>query len=562
MLTNVHIERFAIVDYADIDFEKGLSVITGETGSGKSVILKAIDVCMGAKTSTDVIRTGEDNAIISLSFYVDDINVINELKQFDIPDLDEGQIIIQRKILPQRSQFKLNGVNVTAGQVRTIASYLYDMHGQRDTLSILNDANQAIIVDKFADDSFNLVLMKQKHTFKEYKEILSDLDSVSDDEQLRQREISLLEFEINEIEEADLSEEECEEIENEYKKMQNMENIMQSLSVSLNVLNKSEVNALDLINEASKEVNKAAGYDEELVKVSEIINNASEFIYEAKDSIESYISDNEFDYEKFEYLSERVNTYNHLKQKYGTSVSMILDLLQDKKEKLNKLVNSDAYIASLKEKLIVILSEMKDNCRFLREQRCSIANRLESLISDEMKGLNFKDVRFKISVESDEEAFTERGYDKIKFFIGLNPGEELKEMSSVASGGEMSRIMLAIKTVIADKDIIGTLIFDEIDTGISSKTAQCVAERLVRLSKSHQIICITHLPQIASMADNNYYVSKKVEDNKTKSEISLLDYDGQVNELARFLGGSKITDSVMSNAVEMKKMADQYKESL
>ena len=558
MLTNIHIENYALIDCLDIDINEGLNIITGETGAGKSIILGAIGAALGAKINSDVIRAGEEYSFISVSFHINDADKLKALTELDAVDLSDGDIIVTRKIFPARSVFKINGVTVSAAQVRSLSSLIIDMHSQRDNLLLLKTENQLKLVDSFGDDEFRKLMDRQKSLYEEYTECNSKLANIGDDASLREREISLLQYEIKEIEEASLTVEEDEELEEKFSKMSYLEKIRRGVAESLQSLESGDVNSIDLLGKAIKSLGDAINYDKDLVQIYDALKEAESILSDASGDLYSYIENNEMDEEEFARITNRIDLYNTLKRKYNGSVKGILEALDEKIERLDTLINSDEYITKLKDRINELIDEMNQVCQSLHDKRVGIAEHLQSLIMSEMTDLNFNNVQFLIEVRKND-TFSSNGYDSVEFLISLNSGEDVKPLKNIASGGEISRIMLAIKSVIADRDITGTMIFDEIDTGISSRTAQYVAEKMHNISKSHQIICITHLPQIAAMADTHFYVYKEVSDNKTITCMRELDEESQINELARFLGGSKITENVMENAKEMKQLANDYK---
>ena len=558
MLTNIHIENYALIDCLDIDINEGLNIITGETGAGKSIILGAIGAALGAKINSDVIRAGEEYSFISVSFHINDADKLKALTELDAVDLSDGDIIVTRKILPARSVFKINGVTVSAAQVRSLSSLIIDIHSQRDNLLLLKTENQLKLVDSFGDDEFRKLMDRQKSLYEEYTECNSKLANIGDDASLREREISLLQYEIKEIEEASLTVEEDEELEEKFSKMSYLEKIRRGVAESLQSLESGDVNSIDLLGKAIKSLGDAINYDKDLVQIYDALKEAESILSDASGNLYSYIENNEIDEDEFARITNRIDLYNTLKRKYNGSVKGILEALDEKIERLDTLINSDEYITKLKDRINELIDEMNQVCQSLHDKRVGIAEHLQSLIMSEMTDLNFNNVQFLIEVRKND-TFSSNGYDSVEFLISLNSGEDVKPLKNIASGGEISRIMLAIKSVIADRDITGTMIFDEIDTGISSRTAQYVAEKMHNISKSHQIICITHLPQIAAMADTHFYVYKEVSDNKTITCMRELNEESQINELARFLGGSKITENVMENAKEMKQLANDYK---
>ena len=559
MLLNLYVKNMALIEEADISFKKGLNILTGETGAGKSIIIGSINVALGNKVSADIIRKGAEYALVELSFKINDQDKINELKAMDIEELDEGQILISRKITSSRSVIKVNGETVTASQVKQIAAILIDIHGQHEHQSLLNESKHLELIDKFADSKITEHKHVLKQEYSRYFDIKKKLDDMSIDDEQRQREIAFFQFEINDIESAGLKDGEDEELEIQFKKMVNSQKIIDEISQVNNYIGESNFdNASDMVSKSVKALTNVVGYDEALGPMLAQLNDLESILNDLGRDISNYISDSEFNAEEFEYVQNRLNTINNLKMKYGRTINDILKYRDVKSEKLMEYENFD----SVKETLIHNLKKSEDNmneyCEKLSIIRKEAGTKLSERIRQALIELNFIEVKFEVEFNKSNN-FTANGFDTAKFMISTNPGEDIKALAKIASGGEMSRIMLAIKTVLADKDDIETLIFDEIDTGISGRTAQMVSNKLNEISSMHQIICITHLPQIASMADTHFLIEKSLKDNSTVTSIFELNEKSSIEELARLLGGTTITDAVITNASEMKSMAMESK---
>ena len=559
MLLNLYVKNMALIEEADISFKKGLNILTGETGAGKSIIIGSVNVALGNKVSADIIRKGAEYALVELSFKINDQSKINELRAMDIEELDDGQILISRKITSNRSVIKVNGETVTASQVKQIAGILIDIHGQHEHQSLLNESKHLELIDKFADSQIAELKRILKLEYAEYFDIKKKLDDMSIDNDQRQREIAFIQFEINDIENADLKDGEDDELEIRFKKMVNSQKIIDEISQVNNYVGESDFeNASDMVSKAVKSLTNVVGYDEALVPILSQLNDVESILNDLGRDISNYISDSEFDVEEFEYVQNRLNTINNLKMKYGRTIIDILKYRDVKSEKLTEYENFD----NIKELLIHNLKISEDNMNKYSEKLSDIRKEAATKLSERIKQalieLNFIEVKFEVQFDKLSN-FTSNGFDNAKFMISTNPGEDIKPLAKIASGGEMSRIMLAIKTVLADKDDIETLIFDEIDTGISGRTAQMVSNKLNEISSMHQIICITHLPQIASMADTHFLIEKSLKDNSTVTSIFELDEKHSVEELARLLGGTTITEAVIMNASEMKCMAMESK---
>ena len=559
MLLNLYVKNMALIEEADISFKKGLNILTGETGAGKSIIIGSVNIALGNKVSADIIRKGAEYALVELSFKINDQNKINELKAMDIEELDEGQILISRKITSSRSIIKVNGETVTASQVKQIAGILIDIHGQHEHQSLLNESKHLELIDKFADSQMAELKHILKQAYLEYFDIKKKLDNMSIDNEQRQREISFIQFEINDIESADLKNGEDDDLEVRFKKMVNSQKIFDEISQVNNYIGESNFdNASDMVSKAARSLTNVVGYDESLAPILSQLNDVESILNDLGRDISNYITDSEFDLEDFEYVQNRLNTINSLKMKYGKTIIDILKYRDVKSEKLTEYENFD----NIKETLIHNLKISEDNMNKYSEKLSTIRKEAAAKLSDRIRQalieLNFIEVKFEVQFDRLNN-FTANGFDTAKFMISTNPGEDIKPLAKIASGGEMSRIMLAIKTVLADKDDIETLIFDEIDTGISGRTAQMVSNKLNEISSMHQIICITHLPQIASMADTHFLIEKSMKDNSTVTSIVELNEKSSIEELARLLGGTIITEAVIKNASEMKSLAMESK---
>lgn len=559
MLTNLHVRNLALIEETEINFQEGLNILTGETGAGKSIILGSINLALGSKVSADIIRKGADYALTELSFHLEERDRIEALQDLGIEELEDGEVIISRKITPTRSQFKVNGQSFTAAQVRQIASYLIDIHGQHDNQQLLNENRHLDIVDAYGASVIHPVKERLKEAFQAYSDTKSKLQSMDTDEEGRNREISFIEFEVNEITNAQLLPNEDAELESSYKKMVNSQKIMEEMAQVDQAIVSGEENAGAMVSNAIRFIHMAASYDDNLKAVADALDQIESMLGDVSIQITDYMEDSTFDEEDFSGVQERLDVINSLKMKYGKTIEDIQAYCEDRQNKLDQLNHYEEEITRL-EKLLSEQEAVVDKiCNELTLVRKKAANGLTKSIIAALKELNFLDVRF--DTEFAKTSYSSNGNDSIRFIISTNPGEDLKPLSKIASGGELSRIMLAIKTVIANQDHIGTLIFDEIDAGISGRTAQLVANKLSQLSRSHQIICITHLPQIASMADLHFMIEKNVTGNKTTTRIFELNEDESVSELARLLGGSSITEAAMNNAIEMKRVAINVKKS-
>lgn len=550
MLVSLHVKNLALISETEVNFGGGLNILSGETGAGKSIIIGSINLALGARADKDMIRTGAEYALVELVFQVTDDMMRQEISALEIPVEEDGIIIIQRKIQPNRSIFKICGETATTRQIKALAELLIDIHGQHEHQSLLYKKNHMEILDSFAGSGLAGIKDEIKEKYQEYIKIEKELSGLSVDDSIKAKELSLAEFEYNEIEEAGLTEGEDEELEREYRRMANSRQIAEAAGRAYCFTGNAEQSAADAIGRAVRELRSVEHYDDKARGLADELENIDALISDFNRGITEYISDMEFDGELFAKTEERLNLINHLKLKYGDSVASVLAYQNDLAEKMERLKNADAYREKLEKKLEEVQKKLETLCGKASKIRSKEAQRLAKDMVAALTDLNFLDVRFEIQVRRKEEMASD-GYDDVEFMISTNPGEPLKSLGNVASGGELSRIMLAIKTVLASRDRIPTMIFDEIDTGISGKTAWMVSEKLGTLAQGHQVICITHLPQIAAMYDCHYRIEKQAIENKTVTDIVRLTEDETIDELARMLGSDQITDTVRENAREL-----------
>ncbi len=555
MLESLRVKNLALIEEAEVDFKEGLNVLTGETGAGKSILIGSVNLALGAKADKDLIRTGKEFAYVELVFHTKDENVLNKAKEMDIFPEDD-RFIISRKISQTKSISKINGETVTVKQIKELAELLLDIHGQHEHQSLLKESKQKDILDTFCDESLNSLKQQLKITFKEYKKVKEQLMGDSLDDVARKKELSLAEFEYREIDEARLCIGEDDELESTYKRMVNSKRIMESLNLAAAYTgNDGDNGAGNLIGRAIRELKSIENYDDEAAKLSCQLMEIEDYLGDFGRNIRSYMQTMEFDEGDFRSTEERLNVLNHLKAKYGDSIEKVLAHQAECESMIEKLTNYELYQEELIKKEQELHKEVMDLCRRISAIRKEGAGVLEQEIGKALLELNFLQVQFAILVEASEEKISADGFDDVQMVISTNPGESMKPLKNVVSGGELSRIMLAIKTCLASKDEIDTLVFDEIDSGISGKTAWMVSEKMGRLAKSHQLLCITHLPQIAARANAHLFIEKSIENDATVTGISILSEEESVEELSRMLGGMSITEAVRNNAIEMKKMA-------
>ena len=550
MLVSLHVKNLALITETEVTFKEGLNILSGETGAGKSIIIGSINLALGAKADKDLIRNGAEYALVELVFQIEDDEMLDLIKTLEIPVEEDGLVIIQRKMQPNRSVFKICGETVTVKQIKALSELLIDIHGQHEHQSLLYKKNHMEILDSFAGEKLCSVKETLRETYSAYSKIKHDLAGMNSDAGEVAKELSLAEFEYKEIEDAALVEGEDDELEALFQKMSNSRQIVEAAGRAYQLTGTGAQSAGDMIGHAIRDLRSVEGYDEKARELADELENVDSLLSDFNRGISEYMSDMEFDAQTFADTQERLNTLNHLKLKYGGNITRVLEYQAELEQKIEKLKNADEYKAELERKLSEAYRELTDLCAKASDIRAKEAKRLAKEMIDALTDLNFLDVQYEIQVRGEQE-ISASGYDDVEFMISTNPGEPLKSLGNVASGGELSRIMLALKTVLASRDKIPTMIFDEIDAGISGKTAWKVSEKLGRLSRSHQIICITHLPQIAAMADTHFIIAKQVVDNMTVTDINEMSESQVVDELARMLGSDELTDIVRENAREL-----------
>lgn len=553
LLVSLHVKNFAIINEVEVYFKDHLNIMTGETGAGKSIIIGSVNAALGAKINKNIVRSGAEYALIELIFETKDETVLKAMQELDIP-IEGDQIIISRKIMSSRSICKINGENVTASALTTIAGLLIDIHGQHEHQSLLHKAKHMEIVDRFAKEEIGTLKQELEQAYKDYIKLKQEYDQAGIDEEKRLREISFLEYEVNEILNAALILGEDAELATRYKKLSNANTISDGLQNVYRFTGYDSGAAGDAIGRALRQLTKIAEYDQTINSFLSQVNDIDGLLNDMNRDLSQYISDMESPEEELLEVTKRLDLIHHLKSKYGNSVEQIINYCKDCEVKLNKYRDYDEYMAKLNLALSASESQLKQLSQQLSEIRKREAKVLTAKIQDALIALNFLDVKFEMTFEQTDH-YSTNGFDDGEFILSTNPGEALKPLSRVASGGELSRIMLGIKSVLADKDEIETLIFDEIDVGISGRTAQKVSEQLSNIAKHHQIICITHLAQIAAMADSHYIIEKQTDGISTQTMIKELNEKDSIEELSRILGGAEITERVRDSAKEMKELA-------
>jgi len=535
----------ALIEEADVIFENGLNILSGETGAGKSILIGSINLALGARASKDIIRTGKEYALVELTFDISEQELLDKLRALDV-DVSEGQIIISRKIYENKSVTRVNGEACPLSVLRDITELLIDVHGQHEHQSLLKKDKHLAILDDYAHSDVEAV----KNLYEEYTSMKREYDSMTLDEEGRRRELSFLEYEIQEIEAASLREGEEDELMEEFKKLSNAVNLLNGVSQIYALMGYEHGGAGDGVEKAVKEILNIAEYDKDLIPVKDQLLDIESLVSDLCNSLTDYKDNLTVDDEQLSFVQSRLDMIHELKRKYGRTIGEILAHLEKSIAERDKLIDYDNRRQELESLIDVSYEKLMKACRLLSDRRHSSALELQSKIVASLSEMNFLDVKFEINFK--ETAPTARGIDDVEFLISTNPGESLKPLEKVASGGELSRIMLSIKTVLARTYYIDTLIFDEIDAGISGITASCVARKLKNVCETSQVICISHLPQIVAKADTHFLIEKNVSDDKTFTHIRKLDEEDSVREVARLLGGDNITENTLISARELK----------
>lgn len=558
MLVSLHVKNLALMEEAEVEFGKGLNILSGETGAGKSIIIGSINLALGEKVPKEMLRENAEYALVELVFRVENEEQRKLLEEMDIfPEDDE--IIMSRRITSSRSVGRINSETVSISCMKKVASLLIDIHGQHEHQSLLHKKKHLEILDAYAREQLEEKKKVLKQRYQEYQKIQEEKKQALEDGEGRERELSFLEYEIQEITDAALIPGEDEELEASYRKMANSRKIMEAAGTAYEMTGGSG-SATEQIGRALRELQSVASYDTQLEELSGQIGEIDSLLNDFNRELSGYISDGEFEEETFFEVEKRLDEVNHLKDKFGGSIEAILAAKEEKELRCSRLKDYEEYLAQLNQRLEQAEAALRKISGEVSGIRKKYAKKLTGEVQKALVDLNFLDVNFAMEFQ-ETRGYTANGTDEAEFLISTNPGEPLKPLGKVASGGELSRIMLAIKTILAESDQIETLIFDEIDAGISGRTAQMVAEKMNVIGKTHQVICITHLPQIAAMADSHFLISKNVVNQTTVSNIALLDEKESIKELARMSGGVKITDKVMESAREMKELALSVKKS-
>jgi len=560
VLVNLHVKNLAIIDEVEVDFSDRLNVLTGETGAGKSIIIGSINLALGQKSPKDVIRKGADYALVELTFRADTERQRALVEEMGI-SMEDDEILISRKIMAGRSVNRINGESVTLAMIRRIADIMIDIHGQNEQQSLLHSAKHMEIVDRYAREELGDRITRMADGYREYQRLQQELSQHEVPEEERLREISFMKYELEEIEQASLMHGEEEQLAEQYRMLSNAAEIASGLGEIYGMTGEGNATAAEQLGQSLRILHKLSEYSPQMEEFANQLSDIDSLLTDFNRDISDYMSDFETGGERFAEVEARLDLVRTIKAKYGATTAQVQEYADKLQEKLMKYEEYEQY----REELLKSLTQQETTLKSLADEitaiRQKVSRRLEKEIIKALKELNFLQVQFEIAVRPLDH-LNSQGQDEVEFMLSTNPGMDLKPIGDAASGGELSRIMLAVKAVLAQHDEIPTLIFDEIDVGISGRTAQMVAEKMAYIGMTHQVICISHLAQIGAMADSHYLIEKTSRNEHTSTDIRLLDEKESVGELARILGGVEITDSVRESAAEMKQMAEQVKVTL
>ena len=561
MLVVLNIKNFALIQELSVEFGAGFNILSGETGAGKSILIDTIDYVLGGKFSKDLIRYGEDKTYVEAIFDIENDEIYTLLNDLNI-EADELLVVSRETTISGKSIIKVNGKTIVLSQLKKIREKLLDIHGQHQNQSLLSKGTHILYLDEHNSENIS-PLLEQFEIFKNrYSEIEDKINELKGNED-REKLLDYIKFQIEDIEKAKLKPGEEEDLREQYNILANAEKISSSLINSYNYLNNNPQgnSVLELLSKVISELSHSEMHLEKIKDKRVQVEEAYYLLEESTRDIRDIANEVYYDENELAAINERIYEISLYKKKYGNSIDEILQFLEKLKNQYDEFINSEEIILKLKKELSVIEKEMKDIGLKLHEFRCMSAKDLEVRIKEELSYVGLEKAIINIDVNLSEEA-NSRGYDDVQFLISANPGEPLKTLEKVLSGGELSRIMIALKCVFVDKDKIPTLIFDEIDTGISGAIGKRVGEKMYQVSVKHQVLCITHLPQIAALSDNHYFVSKKVENGKTFTQIRMLNEEDKVCEIAKMIGGDNLSDVAIDNSREMVKLADIKKKEI
>lgn len=559
MIKELYMRNCALIEELRVDFGSKLNILTGETGSGKSIVLEGLSLCLGGKYDRSFLRKGCDKGLVELLIYTDNKKVEDLLDEYSIPYSD-NELHVSRSIFEDgKSTTKLNGRTIRLADLRTIMMAIVDIHSQHQNQALYNKDVHLEFLDLYGKDALKDSMSKYSACYEKYIEVKTKINELNNNmsERELEREVDLLKYQIDEIEKANLDVDEYEILKVKYKKLSNQDKINTAILTSYDILRSGDLGVEDRIGKSLAALGPVADYD---IVLEDFVEGLENIMYQLEDldaSIRSYIDKNEYNPQLLEEIQVRMDFINTMKRKYGDRIEDILDYKLEMKKRLYNIENREERRQALLKEKRIIEEDLEVIGGELTDQRMKVANLLEESLLKELGSLNMKNTKFKVIFN--KVGYTSSGCDDVEFYVSFNLGENLNPLNKVASGGEMSRFMLAFKKILSDVDKIETMIFDEIDTGISGRAAQVVGEKLAEMSKYKQLICITHLPQIAAFADDHYYIEKNVENERTFTSISNLDYEDREKEIARLISGKIITEKTLEHSHEMIELAKKTK---
>lgn len=559
-MSELSIKNFAIIEALTISFEKGLTVLTGETGAGKSIIIDAIHLLAGGRGSAEFVRHGEDKAEIEGLFQIDEPQHPVYLKALEFGiDIEEGMVILRRDISRSgKSVCRINGKLVTISTLREIGSALVDIHGQHEHQELMDETRHLPLLDQFGAEEIAASLEEYQEVFARFEKTRQKLKALSENDQQMAHRLDLILFQLNEIQKADLKLHEDEELAEEKRKLANFEKVYEAFQLSYSALN-GEQKGLDWIGMAMGHLEDAGSLDSSYKELYELVSNCYYQLEDAARSLRNEMDDMEFDPQRLHEIEDRLNEINQLKRKYGRSIKEILEYAAKIEEEIETLQNKETHISELEKELASINKDLMLEAKELSALRQKWAKNLTGLIHTELKELYMEKTVFEIRIETELQHFSKTGIDHVQFYISTNPGEPLKPLSKVASGGELSRIMLALKSIFSKHQGVTSIIFDEVDTGVSGRVAQAIAEKIYKVSVNSQVLCISHLPQVAAMADTHLYISKLIKGGRTTTSVKPLNEQEKIKEVGRMISGTEITELTKQHAKELLQMAKENK---
>lgn len=562
MLAELSIKNFAIIEYLSISFERGLSVLTGETGAGKSIIIDAIHLLTGGRGSAEFVRHGEEKAEIEGLFQIDDLNhpVYKKALEFGI-EIEEGMIILRRDISHTgKSICRINGKLVTISTLREIGAALVDIHGQHEHQELMDETRHLPLLDQYGSKEIEPSLIEYQRVFHRFEQTQNRLKALSENDQKMAHRLDLILFQFDEIQKANLKLHEDNDLYEEKRKLMNFGKIYEAIQLSFSGLH-GDQKGLDWVGMVMGHLEDAAAIDEGYKELYETVANSYYQLEDAARALRNELDILEYDPQRLNEIEDRLNEINQLKRKYGKTIQEIVEYAAKIEEEIETIQNKETYVSELEAELASIKKDLVLEARQLTELRRKWAEKLTRFIHKELKELYMEKTIFEIRFETDLDHFSKNGADHIEFYISTNPGEPLKPLSKVASGGELSRIMLALKSIFSKHQGVTSIIFDEVDTGVSGRVAQAIAEKIYKVALDSQVLCISHLPQVAAMADTHLFISKTVKDGRTSTTVTPLDEEEKIKEIGRMISGVEITDLTKQHAEELLHLAAETKKT-